>query len=109
MTSILFTYRLDQEEDLYHAKFVTDMPLHAKGRFLSDYVYSIVSYGLGKYRKQKGLPAMVTGVRLGTLYTTVLAADAVTLTQEDRINYDFCYMAKDNKSTYYIDGELLDL
>jgi hypothetical protein len=109
MTSITFTYRVDQAEELYHARLVTDMPLHQKGRFLSDYVYSIVSYGLGKYRARKGLPAMITGVRLGTLYTDAVEAGAVTLTVEDHVNYDFCYMAKDNKSTYVIDGELLPL
>jgi hypothetical protein len=107
MTSITFTYRVDDEEELYHARLVTDMPLHTKGRFLSDYVYSIVSYGLGKYRTWKGLPAMITGVRLGTLYTDVVSA--VALTKEDYVNYDFCYMAKDNKSTYVIDGEPLPL
>jgi hypothetical protein len=108
MTSITFTYRVDHEEELYHAKLVTDMPLHTKGRFLSEYVYSIVSYGLGKYRAWKGLPAMKTGIRLGTLYTDVVdAVSAVTL--EDRVNYDFFYMAKENKSTYVMDGELLPL
>lgn len=107
MTSVLFTYRVDQEEELYHAKLITDMTLHAKGRFLSDYVYSIVSYGLGKYREKQGMPAMTTGVRLGTLYPSQMSLDAVTLTQEDRINYDFCFMTKDNKSTYYIDGSCL--
>jgi len=108
MTSITFTYRVDQEEELYHAKLVTDVPLPAKGRFLSEYVYSIVADGLGKWRKWKGLPAMTTGVRLGTLYTDVVdAVSAVTL--EDRVNYDFCYMAKENTSTYVMDGELLPL
>jgi len=109
MTSITFTYRVDQAEELYHAKLVTDMPLQTKGRFLSDYVYSIVSHGLGKYRAWKGLPAMKTGVRLGTLYTDAIEVGAVTLTVEDHVNYDFCYMVKDNESTYVIDGELLPL
>jgi len=109
MTSITFLYRVDQEEELYHAKLVTDKPLPpAKGRFLSEYVYSIVSYGIGKYRAWKGLPAMKTGIRLGTLYTnTVDAVNTVTL--EDQVSYDFFYMASENKSTYVIDGELLSL
>lgn len=104
MTSVLFTYRVDQEEELYHAKLVTDLPLPTKGRFLSDYVYSIISYGLGKYREKQGQPAMTTGVRLGTLYTSEVSLDAVTLTQDDQVNYDFCFITKDNKSTYFIDG-----
>lgn len=105
MTSILFTYRVDQDDALYHAKLVTDMPLPDKGRFLSDYVYSIVSYGIGKYREKHGLPAMTTGIRLGTLYTSVVKTVAVT--QDDQVDHDFCFLSKENKGTYYIDGELL--
>ena len=108
MTSITFLYRVDDGDELYHAKLVTDMPLPAKGRFLSEYVYSIVAYGLGKYRAWKGLPAMQKGIRLGTLYTN--AVDAVnTVTLEDHVSYNFFYMASENKSTYVIDGELLSL
>jgi len=38
---------------------------------------------------------------------TVDAVSAVTM--EDHVNYDFCYMSKENKSTYVMDGELLPL
>lgn len=102
MTSVLFTYRVDQDDALYHAKLVTDATLPTQGRFLSDYVYSVVSYGLGKYREQKGLPPMTTGVRLGTLYP--VAVKTVALTLDDQVDHDFCFVSKDNKGVYYIDG-----
>lgn len=105
MTSVLFTYRVDQEDALYHAKLVTDASLPTQGRFLSDYVYSIVSYGLEKYREQKGLPAMTTGIRLGTLYTS--AVQTAVLTLDDRVDHDFCFLSKNNQGTYYIDGVAL--
>ena len=102
MTSILFTYRIDQEDAVYHAKLVTDASLPTHGRFLSDYVYSIVSYGLGKYREKLGLPAMTTGIRHDTLYTATVKT--CTLTLEDQVDHDFCFLSKDSKGTYYIGG-----
>ena len=107
MTSVLFTYRVDQDDALYDAKLVTDMPLPSHGRFLSDYVYSIVSYGVGTYREHHGLPAMTVGIRLGTLYPSVLPPDAVVLKADDRVKHDLCVLIKDNQTTYYIDGALL--
>jgi len=109
MTSILFTYRVDQDDALYHATIVTDMPVPSHGRFLSDYVYSIVSYGVSKYREQHGLPTMTIGVRLGTLYPTALPSDAVVLKADDHVKYDFCALIQGNQHVYYIDGTQVSL
>ena len=105
MTSVLFTYRVDQEDALYHAKLVTDASLPTHGRFLSDYVCSVVSYGLEKYREKQGLSTMTTGIRLGTLYPATVKT--AMLTVDDQVDHDFCFLSKDNQGTYYIDGEEL--
>jgi hypothetical protein len=101
MITIWFAYQIDNEPTFYQAKVVTDMNLPTHGEFIFDYLLSITSYGMGKYRKQEGLPPMKTGIQISRLSHSKQTNE---LTPNDRLNYDFCFSSENNKSSYYIHG-----
>lgn len=105
MTSVWFIYRVDDEPSEYQSKLVTDVELSTKGRFLHDYVVSIVSYAVGKYRKQNRLPDIMKGVIVSRLSHSPILNSG--LSKQDIVSYDFCFQTREDVSTCYFYGKEL--
>ena len=106
MSFITFIYRIGKSKRTYYGKYVFDCISDDHEGLDNQIIYHLI-YGINKFRIKNGLEILSKKVNIGVLSFSSNKYIHMESSDKEIKCFDFYYVKYDNKSNYYVNGELI--